>query len=225
MDSPLIPTPTPRTTTTCPTVILRTDPLTPGRRKRNFKITAVEMESKDSTVRETHKHLKPLPPTTHRRAHRRSRQLRFRTVMGIPVFPCVFAALANSDHSAGDDLLRMGRVAIIRDIGAATCVYHLIVTISSRTYRGLQFRGSAIFPVHGRDHLFPISLGPLSRKLYRSKDWGLDHKKSTIPIREVDLPTCGQGNCPHYRLSSSLIDPSMISLYSRSKPRPTSVRI
>ena len=77
-----IPTPTPRTTTICPTVILRMDPLTPERRKRNFKKTAVEVGSRESTVRETPKHLKPLLPTTHRRARYQSKQPRFKTVIG-----------------------------------------------------------------------------------------------------------------------------------------------
>ena len=137
MDSPLILTPTPGTTTICPTVILRVDPLTPGRRKRNFKMTVVEVGSRDSMVQETHKHFKPLLPTTHRRARRQSRQLKSKTVIGLSVFLSDCTGLVNSDHSAGDDLLRMGRVAIMRDIGAATCVYHLIIKISSRTLRAI----------------------------------------------------------------------------------------
>ena len=44
-------------------------------------------------------------------------------------FPLDFTALVSSDHS--DGLSRMGRVAIIRDIGATTYVRHRLVPIGS----------------------------------------------------------------------------------------------
>ena len=53
-----------------------------GRRKRDFKMTTAEIGGRDST----HNHLKPITPTTHRRTRRRSRQPRFRTMIGLPFF-------------------------------------------------------------------------------------------------------------------------------------------
>ena len=132
MDSPLIPTPTLKTTTTCPIAILRMDPLTPRRTKRDFKMT-VEVGSRDSTVQETRNHPKPLFPTIRRHARCWSRQPRFRTMTGLPVSRQIFTYSINSDHSVGDDLSRTGRVAIIRDVGAVTYVRYFLVLISSRT--------------------------------------------------------------------------------------------
>ena len=52
---------------------------------------------------------------------------------GPPISRRIFTTSIDSDHSVSNDLSRMGRVAIIRDVGAVTYVRHCLVPISSRT--------------------------------------------------------------------------------------------
>ena len=124
MDSPLIPTPTLKTMTIYPIAILGM--------KRDFKMT-VEVGSRVSTVQETRKRPKPLFSTIRRHARCWSRQLRFRMMTGPPISRRIFTTSIDSDHSVSNDLSRMGRVAIIRDVGAVTYVRYCLVPISSRT--------------------------------------------------------------------------------------------
>ena len=103
------------------------------------------------------------------------------------LFLSVFTGLVNWNHSAGDNLLRMGRSRLyaMEELHRASTTFSEQLVLEP--YRQLQFGGGVVFLVHGRDHLCPISLGPSSRKPYGSKDWGLDHRQSTVPICEVNL--------------------------------------
>ena len=123
MYSFLIPTPTPKTTTTYLIVILTRVPLALGGMKRIPKRMVVEAHSKDWTTRETHKTPNRYPQrftaisvvvTTIRPRHR--------IIAGILVSRSILTALVNSSHIASDGPSRTGRVAIICDMVEVTYV-------------------------------------------------------------------------------------------------------
>jgi len=126
-----------------------------------------------------------------------------------------------ANHRPNNYLPRKGKVAVIRDTGAVTCVRYglseLILT------GGSQLRGGAIFLIHWRNTVCAVHFRPSSQPPCASKDWRLEHGKTPVSISKVNLSTCGQGD----RLYSCLTPPrligfSMIYRPSRSKPRCTS---
>ena len=118
MGSPLILSLTPRITTTRLTVTSRIHSL--ERMKVNLTKMTAPQTQKNLRI---HKHPKPMSPVVHRHVPRQSRQLRLRIATGHPLSSrWTSVVLVNSIHSANNHLSRMGKVAIIRDIGAVTCV-------------------------------------------------------------------------------------------------------
>ena len=187
MDSPLIPTPTPRNTTICPTVILRA-----GSSRSREEEEELQDDSGggwkqgldgvgDSQVPQI------ITPNNQLSCPSSVETTEVQNDDRSSLVLSVFTGLVNWDHSAGDNLLRMGksRLYAMEELHRASTTFSEQLVLEP--YRQLQFGGGVVFLVHGRDHLCPISLGPSSRKPYGSKDWGLDHRQSTVPICEVNL--------------------------------------
>ena len=109
---------TPRIMTTSLTVTSRIHSL--ERVKVNLTKMGASQARKDLKI---HKHPKPMSPVVRRHVPRRSRQLRLMRTIGHPLSSrWISVALLNSTYSANNHLSRLGKVAIIRDIGAVTYV-------------------------------------------------------------------------------------------------------
>ena len=119
-DSLPIPTHTPRTTTTYPIVTLKTDPLALGMMKRNPKEMTIKVRSGDRTTRDIHGNSEQIPQTIDRHLRHRMIRLRPRVMTGLLVSHSILTAVVTRISSDGPS--RMGRIAIIRDIGAVTYV-------------------------------------------------------------------------------------------------------
>jgi hypothetical protein len=119
-------------------------------------------------------------------------QIRFKSPTGQPLFwLTVSTSLVNSDHRPDDNITRMGKVAIVRDIGAIT----LVRPSANRFWwltGGLQLRGDVVLLIHRRDRVYPVQFGPSSGTLRvrTNEDRGLEHGETTVSIGEVDLSTC-----------------------------------
>ena len=116
----------------------------------------------------------------------------------------------------------MGKVAIIRDIGAITCV-PVVKNRFPHVTDGSKIRGNAIFPLHWRDKVLAIQFRSSPRSPCTSKDRRLEHGETTISVGKVRLSSRGQGDQPQFRLVPSwLIKSSTIYQSSRSELRHSS---
>jgi len=111
-DSRPTPTFSPMTTSICPTATSR---------MKNLKRTAAATRSRDARMHQTHKHPKPLSPIARCRVHR-SRHPKSKMTTSCSHLPPHIARFANPKHRAKHSPTRMGKIAIIRDMGAVTCV-------------------------------------------------------------------------------------------------------
>ena len=95
-------------------------------------------------------------------------------------------------HSPNKNLPRMGKVAVIRDMAAVTCVRHGLS--EQILIDGSQIRGGTVFLIHWRNRVCPVHFRSSSRPPCTSKDRRLEHGTTTISISKVGLSACGQGD-------------------------------
>jgi len=123
-DSRPTPTLTPMTTTICPTVTSKMGPLVP---KRKMKGLPEMMAPKCRAVRRAQSR-KCLSPHLRKIRHDHHQMcVRFKMTTSEPQCPYICSKfLVNSYHRPENHLTRMGKVAIIRDVGAVTYVKSVV---------------------------------------------------------------------------------------------------
>jgi len=111
------PTPTlmPNTTTTCLTATSKMNPLAPKGKMKNLS-KANETRNGDWRTRQT-KMLSPI-------LRRWPRRVRLKITTSQPHLPLNVPNFNDANHRPDDILTRTGNVAIIRDMGAVTCVWY-----------------------------------------------------------------------------------------------------
>ena len=87
----------------------------------------------------------------------------------------------------------MGKVAIIRDTAAVTYVKPVVNRPSCLTML-LEFRGYALFLIHGRDQVRPVQIVPRSSIPCAGKDRRLGRSETPIPVCEINLQTRRHGD-------------------------------
>ena len=119
MDSPPTHTLTPNATTTYLTATSKMNRLAPKRVMRNLlKVTAIQ--NRDSRACQTQKRPTPLSSNPRHHAHCQLRQAGSKTMTGQPHLLSNLCSLTKPRHRPNNNLARMGKVAIIRDMGAVT---------------------------------------------------------------------------------------------------------
>lgn len=120
----------------------------------------------------------------------------------------------NLQHRPSNGSIRMGKIAIVRDMAAVTYV-DPVADQPSHPIDPLQLRGYGLFPTHWRGNLRPVEFGSMQWIDSRSEDRRLERSKSTISFGQINVPTCGQGERSFFVHAHWLIYVS--TTYPRSK--------